>query len=234
MYRVRRHVFLRAARPLVVDAGDVSVLDVGSGTGFYVERWRELGVSRVTASDLTDVAVEGLRAAFPSVECRQLDLTAELPTEFEGRFDVVSGMDMLFHIVDDAAYRTALGNLARIVRPGGFVVLTENFVRGPVQRTVHQVSRTQEEIDACLAAEGLKPVSRAPMFVLMNTPVNARTELHRRVWELITAFARRGRRGSALAGAVLYPFELVLVSTLRKGPSTEIMVCRRVAEPARV
>ncbi len=229
MYRVRRTVFLRIARPLLADPADAAVLDVGSGTGFYVERWQELGAGRIVATDLTDVAVDGLGRAFPSVEARQLDVTGELPAELEGRFDVVSAMDVLFHIVDDAAYAAAVRNLGRLVRPGGHVILSENFLHGAEQRGEHQVSRTLDDIEGLLVGAGLIPRSRAPMFVLMNTPVDEPTPLQRKAWELIAAGAGRGSRESAVLGALLYPFERTLVGVLREGPSTEVMVCRRPA-----
>ena len=229
MYRVRRHVFLRMARGALGGRRDVDVLDVGSGTGFYLQCWQELGVERITGSDLTDVAVANLTVAFRTVESRQLDVTGDLPAELEGRFDIVSAMDVLFHVVDDAAYAAALFNLGRLVRPGGYVIFSENFLRGPEQRGKHQVSRTSEAIERGLRASSLQPVSRAPMFVLMNTPVVAPTALQRRVWDLIVAGARRGRRASAVLGALLYPLELALVSRVRTGPSTEVMVCRREA-----
>ena len=41
LYRVRRHLFRRHVAPLAQPGS--SVLDVASGTGFYLERWREAG-----------------------------------------------------------------------------------------------------------------------------------------------------------------------------------------------
>ena len=47
MYRVRGEVFDRVAAELLPSWSGKAVLDVGSGTGFYVERWLRLG-ARVT------------------------------------------------------------------------------------------------------------------------------------------------------------------------------------------
>ena len=228
MYRVRRHVFLRTAKPLLDGLDAPTVLDVGSGTGFYVQRWQELGAASVTASDLTDVAARKLAAEFPAADVRQLDVTGDLPDDLLGRFDVVSAMDVLFHIVDDKAYVAALMNLGRLVKPGGHVILSENLLHGPEQRAVHQVSRTKGTIEGALATAGLQPVTRRPMFVLMNTPVDRPSRLQRAAWDLTAAGARRSRLGSQALGAALYPFELALVSVLREGPSTEVLVCRRL------
>jgi hypothetical protein len=136
---------------------------------------------------------------------------------------------VLFHIVDDDGYAAALRNLGRLVRPGGHVILSENFLHGVEQRGEHQVSRTLDETERLLVAADLIPRSRVPMFVLMNTPVDEPSGLRRKAWDVIAAGAQRSSRSSAVLGAGLYPLELALVSTLREGPSTEVMVCRRPA-----
>ena len=64
MYRLRAHVFQRVARGLGVDWSTARVLDVGSGTGFYVEQWHKLGVPKVVGLDITEVAVHELRRSF--------------------------------------------------------------------------------------------------------------------------------------------------------------------------
>src|SRR4051794_25328415 len=66
LYRLRREVFLDRVRAAGIDVGGAEVLDVGSGTGFYVDRWHELGAAKVTGIDLTDVAVSTLRQRFPN------------------------------------------------------------------------------------------------------------------------------------------------------------------------
>jgi SAM-dependent methyltransferase len=68
MYRVRKRVLRRALRRARLSLEGATVLDVGSGTGFYVRRWLELGAARVSGIDLSATAVEALRAQFPTVQ----------------------------------------------------------------------------------------------------------------------------------------------------------------------
>ena len=56
-YRARRSVFLRIVRSVDVEFSSAACLDIGAGTGFYIDCWRELGVRSVAGIDLTDVAV---------------------------------------------------------------------------------------------------------------------------------------------------------------------------------
>jgi SAM-dependent methyltransferase len=227
MYRVRRHVFLRTARRAVSDLGHARVLDVGSGTGFYIERWHEAGAGDVSGADLTDVAVERLRARFPGDEFSQFDLTGEAGDLAASRYHAISAMDVLYHIVDDDGYARAIENLHSLLKRGGVLLMSENFVHGDWYRTEHQVVRDIDWILGLLDRTGFDVLSRRPVFVLMNTPVDSRNRLLRRFWGLLMTAVRRGPRAAAMVGAALYPVELFLTAVLREGPTTEIVVARK-------
>lgn len=229
MYRIRGEVFDRAVARHLGPTLSGTVVDVGSGTGFYVDRWQRLGAA-VVGVDLTEVAVERLRARFPSTEFLQADIGADLTENLErlvGRVDVVSAFDVLFHIVDDARYARALSNISRLLRPGGLFFWSDNFIRRPTIRVAHQVSRSLDETTAALDAAGLAVVERVPMFVLMNYPADARSALARWAWTLMVAPAMVSDLAGGVLGAVLSPLERRLVRRLRESPSTELMVCRR-------
>jgi SAM-dependent methyltransferase len=225
MYRVRRRVFQGTVKAFITEQ-DPEILDIGSGTGFYLDRWRELGFQRISASDVSEVAVERLRERYPSLEIAQLDIGEESVGPSR-QFDVVSIVDVLFHITSDRSYERALVNLAELVRPGGILVLSENFVHEAGPKEAQQVNRSLAGITSLLRNVGLEPLARRPMFVLMNYPVDSTSRLHRFCWRtLVLAMAAWNPLG-AVVGAALYPLELLLVARLKEGPSTELMVCRR-------
>jgi SAM-dependent methyltransferase len=58
MYRVRRPVFRNTVQPFIPVPDDRRILDIGSGTGFYLDRWRELGFHNITGSDVSELAVK--------------------------------------------------------------------------------------------------------------------------------------------------------------------------------
>jgi SAM-dependent methyltransferase len=232
MYAVRRRVFRRAIHGRM-RAADARVLDVGSGTGFYIELWQEFGVTDVAGSDLTGVAVERLQARFPGLRFERLDITAQ-HVDFTSRYDAVSAMDMLYHIVDDDGYRRAIRNLAELLIPGGLLLLTENLVHGETQRAEHQASRGLGEVERLLRSAGLEIESRRPVFVLMNTPVDSESMLLRHTWTAVNLLVRRGPRWGFVVGALLYSIDVVLTRLVSEGPSTEIVVCRKVDGDATV
>ena len=226
MYRVRRWVFLRRIRPLL-SGSPADVLDVGTGSGFYIERWLELGAGSITGADLTDAAVGRLRQRFPAQRFVRMDIGSDgVPLE-PGSFDAISAMDMLFHLTDDGAYERAIGNLAEMLRPGGLLVFTENFVHGPAKAGPHQVSRSLEQIEGLVRGAGLVPLWRRPAFVLMNGPVDSDSRVLAASWAAITRALTRWPRAGSVLGALIAPLELLLISTRREGPSTEMMACRK-------
>ena len=79
MYRVRSRVFRRILRPLGAQIKGARVLDVGSGTGFYLERWEQLGAQEIWGLDISAVAVERLATRFPRAQLRCLDVTQATP-----------------------------------------------------------------------------------------------------------------------------------------------------------
>ncbi|PWU80630.1 MAG: hypothetical protein DLM72_11190 [Candidatus Nitrosopolaris wilkensis] len=44
MYKIRRKVLLRKIKSLCIDFNNSDVMDVGCGTGFYIDMWKELGI----------------------------------------------------------------------------------------------------------------------------------------------------------------------------------------------
>ncbi len=232
MYRVRRRVFRETMQSFIPTgipaADDLEILDIGSGTGFYLDRWRELGFRNTAGSDASEMAVECLRKRYPYLEIVQLDIGEEPAGPIQRQFDIVSIMDVLFHITSDHRYERAFENLAKLVKPGGLLVFSENFVHNASSRDAHQVNRRIDDIEALLRRVGFESLARRPMFVLMNYPLDSASRLHRVCWRtLVLAMAAWNPLG-AVIGAVLYPLEVALVSRLKEGPSTELMVCRRL------
>jgi 2-polyprenyl-3-methyl-5-hydroxy-6-metoxy-1,4-benzoquinol methylase len=230
-YAVRRRVFTRVARDAVPARADANVLDVGSGTGFYLDVWQRLGVSQITGSDLTSVAVERLAQRFPAATVERVDIgEAGVPLPARA-YDAISIIDVLFHIVDDERYAQAVSNLGGLLKPGGTLILSENLV--PRQsRAAHQVTRSRRSILSTLAEAGLVVVHEYPMFFLMNTPVSSDSRLLQRWWDLVMKVVPRHEAIGWTLGAMLFPVErgLTRLAVDRHSPSTTLLVCRRRGE----
>jgi 2-polyprenyl-3-methyl-5-hydroxy-6-metoxy-1,4-benzoquinol methylase len=237
LYRLRRSVFLRRMRATGMDFTGAEVLDVGSGTGFYVERWRELGARKVVGLDLTTVATEQLRRRFPADEFHLVDIGSGDLSEDAGplagrQFDAASCFDVLFHIIDEQHFETAIENIAALVRPGGLFALSDYFVHPKAMersiRAPHRVSRSLDRFQDVLKRNGFEVLERRPVFFLMNEPVDSRSWLAKARWFVIAGpVAVRNALGTPI-GAILYPLEWLLVTVCKESPTTEMMICRKL------
>jgi 2-polyprenyl-3-methyl-5-hydroxy-6-metoxy-1,4-benzoquinol methylase len=226
MYAVRKRVFRRVVHENIDSLSNVRVLDVGSGTGFYLSAWQELGVRDLTGSDLTAKAVAGLHASFPDIPILQLDIGGTPEQLSEERYDIVSVMDVLYHLVDDQRYARAFHNLSQLLKPGGRLILSENCVARTEVGT-HQVSRSRSQIEGILRDAHLIPVLQRPMFFLMNSPVDSGSRILHSWWSAVVKVCARGELPGWLLGAGVFPVELALVRFAPTGPSSKIIVCRQ-------
>jgi SAM-dependent methyltransferase len=226
LYNVRRRVFRRAVRLAGIDPAKSKVLDVGSGTGFYIRNWLDSGVCDLSGSDLTQIAVDQLSDKYANVPFRQLDIGDAVIPWPSATFDCISSFDVLFHIVEDTRFTAAIQNIASLLKPGGVFLYSDNLV-GEAFNARHQVGRTEDSILQTLKHAGLNVEHRIPMFVLMNDPVRSRSRLLRKAFSLTYRYASKSSFMGTLVGGSLYPFELLLTKLVQNGPSTEVLVCRR-------
>lgn len=227
LYKVRRAVFLRLLSSLRIDLRTAQVFDVGTGTGFYLELWKQMGVSLVTGCDLTEIAVDRLRSALPWARILRLDIGAPLPRSELGRYDIVSAFDVLFHILEQERYERAIRNVHDLLRPGGLFLFSDLLPHKNGGQAEHVAWRPLEEVTALLAKTGFEVACRVPMFVVMEEPLDATSPWYRFLWKLMTYPVKHSEVAGFVIGGILYPLELMLTKVFTESPSTEIIVCSR-------
>lgn len=231
LYRVRKHVFLDQVSALRLSLSKCEILDIGSGTGFYIEIWQELGVKGISGLDITTIAIERLRQRFPELNFFRTDISGNVDNLANEKFDLISAMDVLFHIIDDNLYHDALENIYSLLNPGGYLILSENMLHTGNLRAPHQVSRSIYQVETILQNCGFEIKMRAPMFYWMNSPIDSNSRLHLSAWKLLSRMLPQSEWVGFLIGALLYPIELLSVKLFRKSPSTEIVICQRPLTP---
>jgi SAM-dependent methyltransferase len=234
LYRVRSQRFTQLISDLRVDVANANVLDVGSGTGFYLDLWQRLGAKSVTGSDLTLASVRRLQSVYPNIAIKQLDIGSTHCAGFSrGSFDVISAFDMFFHIVDDECFARALDNLAMLLKPSGLLLFTDSLMTGPGGRhsgtkgETHIVFRRQDDVVALLGRSGFSVVDERPAFVLMNAPVDSTSRVRHAFWSLLCLIVRRGERAGETVGRALYTVELRLLARSQRSPATRMFACRK-------
>lgn len=234
LYRVRRHILYRALRKAAINLRSCSVLEIGPGTGFYVDIWKRSDVKRVTGMDITEASTAALKSRFPEYEFVCADIGDRQQLQ---KYDVVAAFDVLFHIVDDERFEQAIKNVASACAPGAHVLISDSFPHSASHTIHHQKTRTLSDWEDLLAKNGLRIVSRTPIFTFMQTALDTKTRwataLFQWWWRIFRAGALLTSWVPAwgyIFGAALYPLELAASRLMRDGVSIELLVARKLPE----
>jgi SAM-dependent methyltransferase len=229
--------FLRRHR-VAVDPGRQVVFDIGIGTGYWVRFWRSLGYARVDGCDLVPEAVaradaeareRGIVARFVVADVSD---PAQLPAQ---RYDLVSCMNVLLHVVDDATFERALGGIARLVAPGGALLLAEPILLDPgyelpFDPTRHSRARPLERYRGPLEAAGLRLVDLRAGTVLANNPIEAGSPAafarYTRWWRSVARRTKANPRSARWIGPLLLVADRLAMRT-RTAPTTKFALFRR-------
>lgn len=242
LYRaLERRLRWFARRHRILD-GAAAVFDVGAGTGYWVRVWHRLGAPRVDGCDLVPAAVDRLNEAFGSSGDRFVasDIGAPdagLPDE---RYDLVSVMNVLLHLTDDAAFEQALTNLAGLVAPGGRLILVEPILLDAAYErppTATQTSRARALAayrDPLLAA-GLELVDLRGAVAMANNPIEAGSrkayDRYLRWWRWVARRAKASPRSVRWIGPLMLALDRVALAT-GAAPSSKVVLFRRPVDSA--
>lgn len=146
------------------------VLDIGPGLGHFVRAYLEHGAAALTAVDITEASVQTLRAEFPGHTFRCADVSDLTPADL-GQHDLVSVINVIFHIVDEDRFERALRTLTRCVAPGGYFLLVDSLYSGPQPAVTHARPRPLGRYRPLLAEAGLTLRGLYPMYYIMGHPI---------------------------------------------------------------
>lgn len=175
------------------------VLDVGCGTGFFVDWYSRRGAD-VTGVDITEVSVERLRTKFLGAFYTR-DITAP-DFSVPGPFDIVNMWDVMYHIVDPDAYDRALTNIAGHLKPAGLFLTTDWFGAPADSRVAdHVQARCLGTYQEKLGRLGLDLVGVSPLYGALNKRIlGSADNLLAPVYYLLDGFARQvSRRNLSLS-----------------------------------
>jgi SAM-dependent methyltransferase len=237
MYRSIERSVARALDAAKAISAPERVLDIGSGTGIWIDFWSRRGAAQLTGVDLAAASVERLRSLWPAYDFLQADI-GDADIGLPGGNDVVSAMSVLLHIVEDARFRQAFANLAAALRPGGMLVLTEPIVvhrwwGPPFGDGANSKARPLADYRDALREVGLELRVLRPATVLLANVVDTRMAITFRMLQLYWDLLMRGvgprERLGRTAAAVLGPADLFATRMMRTGPSAKILIASRAS-----
>ena len=140
--------------------------------------WHDAGVPIVDATDFSEEAIARVAEDWAGRGTyRVLDVAGENSFAGVEAYPLVSCMNVLLHILDEAAFRKALANLARVIEPQGYLLLAEPVLTGGVrpQSRKNKVSKRRNLTDYTepLSAAGIELIDIQPAAAIAGDPVEA-------------------------------------------------------------
>lgn len=141
----RQHDYTALHDAILERVGTGSYLDVGCGTGDLLRKVARIPGIRPHACDLSPVAVEAVRSL--CLEARVINLP-HVPTEWRGRFDILTCTEVLEHLTDVDA---ALSAMAACLGPEGtLLVSVPDDCMHPEEFHEHMQSFDRERLEGLL------------------------------------------------------------------------------------
>jgi len=232
LYRRKKEHLLHLLRRQGFEPKGASIFEVATGSGVYVDFWRQQGVAKLVGIDISEAAASAVRSRFPQYQFHKRDLSEPGLASLVGTgFDLVTAVDVLYHIVDDQAFARSLENMAAVIAPGGLLAIHDIWLNGETRDFGYMRLRDLSDYTRALERAGFDVLVRRPTFfsaVQWRKPHRPAVErLHDWIWSRVM-WRFLGRFPHA-TGAVTYGIDRILGSMMREGPSFEMMICRKRA-----
>ncbi len=202
VYKIRVEKLEEAIKKFKIEAANRDILDIGTGTGFFIDFWKQKNPSTITGYDLTEVSI---------------------------KYDIISIFDVLYHIVEDKKFERALKNLAKLSKPGAVLIITDLFGKSRVRITEHTNFRSYNEYQKLFNQNRFEIQGHLPLFYFLHPPLRINNRILRSLgwtgWEILTIFAGWNWIGS-LEGKWFYHLDRFLARIYKNSPSSLLLVAR--------
>jgi len=163
-----------------------NILDIGSGTGYYIEYYQKMGVSSLVGTDITDISILNLHNKFKNYSFICHDITQNFPEWIKkNKLDIISVFDVLYYIIDDHLFEKSITNIAEISNPQTLIIITDKFTEQlPNKGLIYFKHRSLDHYKKVLKKNGLKIIDRQPVNTLLKKPIPLKVFYSFFKWEL--------------------------------------------------
>ena len=217
LYKARIRALNKLIKEERMNPWGKQVLDIGCGTGFYIDYWDRLEVAGVVGLDITEVSISRLATIYPKYKFIRADITAKA-LELKGEFDIITAFDVLFHIVDEDKFEQAIGNIRRFCHKKTLILISDCFLKESRPLGFHENYRTIHRYQEVLESNGLRIVRIIPIFFIMGN------HKVRRILSLGNRLGLPGRLMNYLLGGSLYLVDGIILRYVKDSPGTKLLL----------
>lgn len=172
IYKRRIDVLQATLESIHFDPGLCNILDIGCGSGYYVNYWHTLGVRQLQGVDISADSVSKLRELYPEYIFAQADITAEdSAAQLAGKFSIITIFDVLYHITDDEKIRALLKTVNGCLKEDGHVIIFDQLCKHDYMLSHHVKFRSEQMFTGLLRQAGLAAIKKQPLFVFLAPPI---------------------------------------------------------------
>ena len=237
-YRERLDAFQRVLKGLNLRSlKGHRILDVGSGVGFWVDFLKKQGATNITGIDISKESIKVLSSRYPNFNFKLLNISdKDACKKLSNKFDLITVMDVLLHIVDEREFSQALVNLTSLAADNGLIILMEPvIVKNQYEfygHGQHSRARHLSMYKNLLISNGFEIVEIRSVSFLLNNPIEARTKIGylvlKKCWLMICRLDSGSNLRGNIVGFTLYWIDRILLKVFTLGPTSKIIVGRKV------
>ena len=215
-----------------IDVKGKTVLDIGCGSGFFIQYFYDLGAGSITGIDISRTSISRLSLNYPSYNFIEGDIASDAMSldGLNHAFDLIVAFAVLYHIVSEDGFDTAIQNIRKFAKVGAYVLVSGNFLRTyqPYIPGSHQFSRTYRRYEDALYLNGIEIVDLVPIYYFLNAPVDINNpkllRLAQTMWGLMHLV--RNENYLNILGAILYAADAITLRFVKNSITSELLVCR--------
>lgn len=146
---------------------DTTLLDIGSGWGYFVEYFIDKGVNSIEGIDIAKPSIEYLQQKYPRLTFYQIDISASsIPAQKS--YDIITAFSVVFHIVDDKKFKQALLNMVELLKSSGFLIICDTFEKKFIPTPGHVRFRPLSAYTDIFHKSEVQVIDILPQYFFMN------------------------------------------------------------------
>ena len=167
IYRSQRDCLSTLIQKNNISFDGKNILDIGSGYGYYIEYFLEKSPLSISGVDITDTSINFLKQKFPSLSFYKLDISGPI-TVFNNKFDFISAISVMIHIVDDDRFVIAVKNLCNLLSSEGYLLLSDSYQKSFLPHVKHVKMRDKSIYESLFTGFDIEILEILPVHYLID------------------------------------------------------------------
>ena len=112
-----------------IATGDIKVLDIGSGSGHWIDFYQKLSVASIDGIDISHSAVDHLRSKYSADTRIQIHYgtSVDVIGSLNKKFSIINAIGVMFHLVEDQDWLDTIAGVGQRLESGGVFVIGGHF-----------------------------------------------------------------------------------------------------------